>query len=197
MRIRTLRISLLLSFAVLSFVSVTSLASPGGGNLPARGPMPSEVSPGNYAWWRLERARRQAAIDQYIASNYQEFLSFKNAPLAIKQDPLNFVGIQMIMFRLFPVIFPDIWGLPADQMATIGFGPDPFQPASVMPLGTGYSLSNSFTIPGTPLKVRVNYATLSCMGCHSGGVTAPGGTLTRLVGAPNPIGSFLGQLIKP
>jgi hypothetical protein len=194
MRIRTTRIGLFLSFAVLSFVSVTSLASPSGGKLPAGGPTPSGGSPGNYAWWRLERARRQAAIDQYIASNYQEFLSFKNAPLAIKQDPLNFVGVQMIMFRLFPVIFPDIWGPPADQMATIGFGPDPFQPANVMPLGTGYSLSNSFTIPGTPVKVRVNYATLSCMGCHSGGVTAPGGTLTRLVGAPNPIGSFFGTI---
>jgi hypothetical protein len=148
----------------------------------------------SFGWWQRERAKRQAAIDQYVASHHKEFLSFKDAPLAIKQAALNFVGIQMIMFRLFPVIFPDIWGPPENEMAKIGLGPDPFEPNTVMPLGTGYHLSKGFTVPSTSKKVQVNYETLTCMGCHSGGVTAPDGKLTRLIGAPNPIGSYMGYI---
>ncbi|HUO06602.1 MAG TPA: cytochrome c [Candidatus Binataceae bacterium] len=150
----------------------------------------------NYSWWRQERARRQAGINQYVALHHREFLSFKNAPLAIKQDTLNFVGVQMILFRLFPVIFPEIWGPPAAQMAKIGLGPDPFDPKSVMPLGAGYHLSNGFTIPGTSKTVQVNYETLTCMGCHSGGVTTPNGKLIRLIGAPSPIGDYSGTINK-
>lgn len=174
-------ISVFLSLAFLCCVSAAAIAG-------------ENRQPGRFKWWRLERARRQAALDQYIDSHYKEFLSFKSAALAIKQEPLNFVGIQMVMFRLFPVIFPDIWGSPRNKMAVVGLGPDPFDPRSVMPLGTGYHLSNSFTIPGISKNVQVNYATFTCMGCHSGAVTTPEGKLTRLVGAPNPIGSFTGLL---
>jgi hypothetical protein len=146
------------------------------------------------AWWGQERSQRQQAIQTYVDENHAAFASFKNAPLAIKQDPLNFVGVQMIMFRLFPVIFPDIWGNPQDQMAVLGFGPDPFEPESVMPLGTGYHLSQPFTVPDIQENVSVNYATLTCMGCHSGQVTKPDGEVIRLVGAPNLLGDFLGTV---
>ena len=85
--------------------------------------------------WRRERDRREALIERYLLNHQDEFQAFKNVPLAIKQSRLTFVGIPVIMFRLFPQIFPDIWGPPQDQMAIVGFGPDPFEPANVMPLG--------------------------------------------------------------
>lgn len=160
----------------------------------AAAPHAAKSGAGAFSWWRLERARRQAEIDAYVNGNLDEFLSFKNAPIAIKRDVLNFVGIPMIMFRLLPEIFPDIWGKPEDQMAEVGLGVDPFEPDSVMPLGSGYALSDGFLVPGRTVPVRVNYATLSCMACHSGAVTKPNGKLVRLIGAPNPIGVFLAQI---
>jgi hypothetical protein len=171
------------------FLWVHSAFANDGGSKPPRSDVTSVVADqgSDYGWWQQERAWRQAAIDQYIIGNYGEFLSFKNAPLAIRQDTLDFVGIQMILFRLFPVIFPDIWGPPADQLASIGLGPDPFSPNSVVPLGMGYHLSNS-------KATQVNYATFTCMACHSGIVTKPDGTTKRLVGAPNPLGDFYGTV---
>src|SRR5262249_23861942 len=104
------------------------------------------------------------------------------------------VGIPMIVFRLLPALFPDIWGSPGEQMAVLGFGPDPFEPGTVMPLGTGYALSVGLEIPGVMRDVRVNYATLTCMACHTGAVTTQGGSVQRLIGAPNQIGNFSGAV---
>lgn len=143
-----------------------------------------------YSWWRRQRERRQAKIDAYLEDNRDDFDSYRTAPLAIKQDVLNFVGIQMIMFRLLTEIFPDIWGPAGERMATVGYGPDPWDPESVMPLGTGYILSEGFEIPDLPVIVRVNYATFTCMGCHSGTVTLEDGSLQRMMGAPNPTSNY-------
>ena len=146
---------------------------------------------GVYKWWRGERARRQAEIDQYLADYQLEFDSFRTAPLAIRQDPLNFVGIQMIIFRLLTELFPDIWGPAGDKMAIVGYGPDPWDPETVMPLGTGYILSEGFTPPfGDTGSIQVNYATFTCMGCHSGSVTLEDGTLHRMVGGSNPTENY-------
>jgi hypothetical protein len=143
-----------------------------------------------YRWWRRERERRQAEIDAYLEDNRDDFDSFRTAPLAIRQDPLNFVGIQMIIFRLLPELFPDIWGPPGERMAVMGYGLDPWDPESVMPLGTGYILSEDFDIPDLPGPVQVNYAAFTCMGCHSGAVTLRDGTLQRMVGGPNPTSNY-------
>ena len=67
-------------------------------------------------------------------------------------------------------------------------------PDNVMPLGTGYHLSTGFEIPLVAKKVQANYATFSCMGCHSGSVTTPTGGVIHLVGAPNPLGNFAGSV---
>ncbi len=102
--------------------------------------------------------------------------------------------MPMIVFRLLPVLFPDIWGPPEAMMAEVGLGPDPYQPKRVMPLGTGYGLSVGFQIPGVADKVRVNYATFSCGACHISKVTGPNGRLLRLIGGANQFGDFSGQL---
>lgn len=146
--------------------------------------------------WDVERQTRLAELQAYLALNHDAFKSFRTAPLAIKQSVLNFVGIPVMMFRLFPEIFPDIWGIPAEKMANIGFGPDPFDPASVMPLGTGYALSAGFQITGSQQTVQVNYATLTCMGCHTGNVSKADGQHLRIIGAPTEIGNFFGAINK-
>ena len=47
------------------------------------------------AWWRRERAQRQAEIDAYLVADRDNYESFKDAPLGNS-------GIPMIMFRLLP-----------------------------------------------------------------------------------------------
>jgi hypothetical protein len=150
-------------------------------------------------WWRNERTRRLAAIKKYLKQNQAAFDSFRLAPLAIKQGPLDFVGMSVIVFRLLPKIFPEIWGPPKDKLAVVGLGPDPFDPGSVFPIGEGFALSTPFSIPDVGGSFqggsfRVNYATFTCMGCHSGGVVGPDGNLIRMIGSANPLGAFSSKL---
>jgi hypothetical protein len=131
----------------------------------------------NTAWWRAERTIRQAKFDGFLLANATEFESFKNAAVGN-------LGVPMIMLRLFPEIFPEIWGQPSENFAPVGFAADPYEPLRVLPLGLGYAASTP-AIP-TPLgNVNVNVATLTCMGCHGGRVVGPDGTLHTIPGAPN------------
>lgn len=158
-------------------------------------PLSGAIAGGPYSWWRNERARRLVEIQHYLEKNHAAFESFRTAPLSIKQGPLNFVGMSMIVFRLLPELFPDIWGPPEDKLAVVGLGIDPFDPNGVMPIGVGYALSAGFSIPDANQQdVQVNYATFSCMGCHSGGVVGPQGNLIRFVGGANPFGDYGGKL---
>ena len=145
-------------------------------------------------WWGRERAKRLAALADYLKDNAEEFNSFRTAPLAIKQNARNLVGIQIIVFRLLPEIFPDIWEPQKEKMLVVGFGPDPFDPRSVMPLGQGFALSNPFVFTPTGEPISSNYVTFTCMGCHSGGVRTSHGKLIQMVGSPTPLGNFFGKL---
>lgn len=132
---------------------------------------------GNFTWWRIERVARQAKVDSYLISNYANWESYKNAPLGT-------AGIPMIMLRLFPEMFPDIWGQPADNFAPVGFAKDPYEPWRVLPLGLGYAGADP-AIP-TPLgNIKVNVVQLTCIGCHGGRVQGTDGHVTTLPGAPN------------
>jgi mono/diheme cytochrome c family protein len=132
--------------------------------------------------WSTTRAARQAALDAYITTNAADFAAFKNAPLGD-------AGIPMIMLRLFPEIFPDIWGKPDAYMANVGFAKDPYEPARVLPLGLGFMGSNPpITVPisaTATVDVHVQVAQLTCMGCHGGRVVGPDGTVKTVIGAPN------------
>ena len=131
----------------------------------------------NYTPWRVQRVARQIAADGYLIANYDEFKSFKNAPLGN-------TGIPMVMFRLFPELFPDIWGAPADNFAPVGFAKDNYEPTRVLPLGLGFSGATP-AVP-TPLgDVNVNVVNLTCMGCHGGRVQGADGHVHSIVGAPN------------
>ena len=145
--------------------------------------------------WDQIRAERLQAIDDYLEANPEAFESFRTAPLSIKQDILDFVGLQMIVFRLLPEIFPEIWGLPDEQLAVVGLGPDPFDENAFLPLGVGFALSETFENDfGIDLDIGVNYATFSCMACHSGKFVGPDGETTAMIGGANPFGNFRGKL---
>src|SRR5262249_18089842 len=131
--------------------------------------------------WSTVRAQRQQALDDYLTANQDDFMSFKNAALGN-------LGIPMVMFRLFPVLFPDIWGSESDFMATVGLAQDTFEPTRVLPLGVGHIGSDPAIPVPTPngvVNVNVHVVNLTCMGCHTGRVVGPDGAVQNLVGAPS------------
>ncbi len=139
----------------------------------------SELSgDGRYANWRTERARRQAELDAYNAAHADQYASFKNAALGTS-------GIPMIMLRLFPELFPHIWGPPSAHFGPVGLGQDTLEPGRVLPLGLGYAPSEP-AIP-TPQfgPVNINVVQLTCAGCHTGRVLGEDGTVQHMFGAPS------------
>lgn len=140
------------------------------------GQLSQEVGDGRYQHWQIERARRQAALDEYNAAHADEYASFKNAALGTS-------GIPMIMLRLFPEMFPEIWGPPAEHFARVGFTEDTLEPGRVLPLGLGYAPSATFQTPAGP--VDLNVAQLTCAGCHTGRVINGAGDVQQLIGAPS------------
>jgi hypothetical protein len=129
-----------------------------------------------YGWWRAQRVSRQAAVDSYIDANKADYQWFKNAPLGNS-------GIPMIMFRLFPELFPEIWGAEGDHFAAIGLAADTAEPGRVLPLGLGYTGSvPAIQTQAGPVNLQV--VQLTCMGCHGARVATPAGVQT-IVGAPN------------
>lgn len=132
---------------------------------------------GQYQYWRLERERRQADLDEYNAVHADEYASFKNAALGTS-------GIPMIMLRLFPELFPHIWGPPSLHFAPVGLGQDTLEPGRVLPLGLGYAASQpAIPTPGGP--VNINVVQLTCAGCHTGRVIDGSGSVQHLIGAPS------------
>ena len=129
------------------------------------------------AWWRNERARRQQAFDDYLTANADDWKSFKNAALGSS-------GIPLIMFRLLPDLFPQLFGGPNDHFAPVGFGEDPFEPGRFLPLGFGFT-GSSPAVPTPVGPVHVQVVALSCIGCHGGRVTGSDGKVQTLPGAPS------------
>jgi RoxA-like, cytochrome c-like len=129
------------------------------------------------AAWVIQRTARQAAFDAYLVAHADEFESYKNTALGN-------LGVPMIMLRLFPEIFPDIWGPAEEHFASVGFAADPYEPWRVLPLGLGYAGS----VPAIQTQLgsfNVNVVTLTCGGCHIGRVQGSDGTVHTIVGAPN------------
>jgi hypothetical protein len=143
---------------------------------PARSSQNADTANPSAAWF-IQRTARQAAFDGYLVAHADEFESYKNTALGN-------LGVPMIMLRLFPEIFPDIWGPDSEHFASVGFAADPYEPWRVLPLGLGYAGSDP-AIPTQLGNFNVNVVTLTCGGCHIGRVQGSDGTVRTIVGAPN------------
>jgi hypothetical protein len=121
-------------------------------------------------WWRLERARREAALREYLETNSEDWTAYRNAPLA-------FNGIPVIMLKVLPILFPEIWG---HEFSATGLTRDIFEPSRTLPLGFG----TAPMIPLTP-TFKMQAASISCAMCHMGRVQLGDGSVKHLIGAPN------------
>jgi cytochrome c5 len=162
--------------AVLAGAVATSTGCIGeiGGDDPEAAPAPALTSGSS---WSLERDRREAEIAAYLTANNADFKSFKNAAVGNS-------GIPMIMLRVFPEIFPEIWGKPSDFFAPVGLAQDTLEPGRVLPLGLGF-LPSQPAIQTAVGPVNVNVVQLTCMGCHSGRVIDATGKVKHIIGGPN------------
>src|SRR4051812_858759 len=103
---------------------------------------------GPYMHWRSVRAVRQARVDLYNAEHADQYASFKNAALGTS-------GIPMVMLRLFPELFPHIWGPTAAHFAPAGLAEDTLEPGRVLPLGIGDGPSEP-ALPTAPGSVQLH-----------------------------------------
>ncbi len=127
--------------------------------------------------WEVERASRQAELDRYLQDNAEDYRWFKNTPVGNS-------GIPMIMFRLFPDLFPEIWGPHDAHFASIGLSQDTLEPGRVLPLGLGQTtLRPPLATPIGPVDLQV--VQLTCTGCHGGRVVGPSGDTLHIIGGPS------------
>jgi mono/diheme cytochrome c family protein len=133
-----------------------------------------DVSDASFKWWRGERTRRNQAIDAYLKANSTEFNSFINVPLGHS-------GFPVVMMRVFPDLFPELWGTQEDKLSSIGFGNNPWDSKAKLPFGFGFSYLSPPIAPNVGLQV----ANLTCGACHVGRVIGPEGKVIPIVGAPN------------
>jgi hypothetical protein len=171
---RTHYVSVLVAALSAGALGGTACSSPAGAE--ATGSGAQAASSDNCSWWSHERAARQAVVDKFLATNATAFQSFKDTPLGN-------LGVPMIMLRVFPEIFPEIWGQPSENFAPVGFAADPYE-TRALPLGLGFAGSTpAVQTPAGP--ININVVTLTCMGCHGGRVQGPDGVVHTVPGAPN------------
>lgn len=126
------------------------------------------------AWWKFQRYERNKKLERYIKSNQEEYNAFRS------QSP-GLVGIPVVIFRLLPEVFPDIFGEPEDKFKHVGLGRDLMNPDNVLPRGHGF----------LPSGQGYNFVQLTCSSCHSGSVTIKGKE-HYLPGAPSSTFDFAG-----
>jgi hypothetical protein len=142
-----------------------------------------EAETGNYREWCRERNSRQSKID--------EFLRRDDALKTFTSGALGVGPIPLAMFRLFPELFPEIWG---KDFSAIGLSPNPFRRTS-LPLGFAASVSDKpIAVPGRD-PVSLATVALNCAACHVGRVVDEAGQTHFAVGAPNTTISRPGFLV--
>lgn len=132
-------------------------------------------APDRYKGWCKERSERQAALDAYVADHDDDAREFTAGAFATQ-------GIPLILFRLLPEVFPEIWGPYAERMSVLGMGANPYNSRAAVPLGFAITQGS---VLSTPLgDVKIAMATLACSYCHVGRVEGDDGKVMHLLGAP-------------
>jgi mono/diheme cytochrome c family protein len=90
------------------------------------------------------------------------------------------LGAPYLMYRLFPEMFPEIWGDEHDSKLGLFAAPDA---GHKLPLGLGFQPSAT-SVPTPNGPVSFNVVTNTCAACHVGKVTGSDGKETIMVGGP-------------
>jgi len=130
-----------------------------------------------YDWWEKEKVNKQKKIDQYVKKNKESYEWFQSYSVGN-------AGVPTIMFKAFPIIFPDIWG--KNWVSEVGLWKRPSTEKLNYPHGVtwGKVYEPIFKVPVLN-KLRIMVVNLTCASCHSGRVIGRKGKPQVLIGAPN------------
>jgi hypothetical protein len=131
----------------------------------------------DYSWWEKERTKRQFKVNQYIKKNKKNYEWFQSYSIGL-------AGVPTIMFKVFPDVFPDIWG--KNWVEEVGLWRRPASEKIDLPHGVTWGKVDR-PIVNLPLlnKLRIMVVNLTCSSCHTGRVIGPQGKTHILIGAPN------------
>ncbi|MEC7183657.1 MAG: hypothetical protein VXW15_13140, partial [Bdellovibrionota bacterium] len=130
-----------------------------------------------FEWWEQERLKRQKSVDQYVKKNKESYDWFQSFSVGN-------AGVPTIMFKAFPIVFPDIWG--KEWVDEVGLWKRPKSEKLNYPHGVtwGKVFEPIFKVPVLS-KLRIMVVNLTCASCHSGRVIGRKGKPQVLIGAPN------------
>ena len=94
--------------------------------------------------------------------------------------------VPYILFRLFPELFPQIWGGNERPFDRIGLSLNDFyEQKNLLPLGIASGPTTVQLAAWLGEKRTLNKVTFSCVACHSGEVTKQDGQVLKVIGAPS------------
>ncbi len=133
-------------------------------------------SPRSGSAWDGIRARRQAALADYMETHRKSWQWFADAPLG------DF-GVPWLMLKVMPLVAEDIWGDGSDGMQRFGLFADSRQGAG-WPAPRGIGWTGLFPRENQPLR-GLDIAAVTCASCHTGRVKGANGEITYLDGGVN------------
>jgi|GEM_PF-4767129 len=177
----------------------------GGWRSPSNPAAPSHASElYRYEVQDSEMRLRQDALVTYVSDHESEVKSFMDYSNGIAGTPL-------ILFRVFPYLFPEIWGEPGSGRDSFDFaslGPvNPRMPDSPFPFGFGWSredpvddypeLTSGTPAPRTAPLEAFRQVNITCGGCHSQFIRSKKDAEPKLIiGGTNPQKNFFLFLAK-
>ena len=133
-------------------------------------------SPRSGSEWDGIRARRQAALADYMETHRESWQWFADAPLG------DF-GVPWLMLKVMPLVAEDIWGDGSDGMQRFGLFADSRQGAG-WPAPRGIGWTGLFPRENQPLR-GLDIAAVTCASCHTGRVKGANGEITYIDGGVN------------
>lgn len=134
--------------------------------------------PKQFQLWCFERAKRENEINEY----YKAHSTGAEALLSNINGGGQF---PYILFRLFPELFPEIWGTPEEKFFKVGLGPNPYDKKTLLPMGMAAGVSEQFLLSQFGQSSKITLVNFTCVGCHSGQVQNSEGKILPIIGAPN------------
>ena len=121
--------------------------------------------------WEVQRQQKQERVDAHMATFKKEAQYFAEVPMSVK-------GVPYILFKSFPVIFPEIWQDP--DFLDLGLPKNP-RAGSGLPIGLGLTEDPQHRLEFRAMRM-VNKA---CGTCHIGHVKVSPEKTLLIYGAPN------------
>lgn len=108
--------------------------------------------------WSQERSSRRLKMQVYKLKNRKGFEAMTTGSNGYGQVP-------EVLFRVFPNLFPEIWGSPEDNFLTPGLNINPVAKKKFIPLGMATAPEE--VVLANSQKKNMNMVGFNCLACHA------------------------------